>query len=858
MSVPKIPHAFFRWYCKKERYEEIHGDLEEFFYERADRYGLTKARLRYVMDVIRCCQPYAWKQPKTQNTTIVMFSNYYKTSFRSLMKNPLTSFINLFGLSVAIGICLVVYSFMEYQYSVDSFHQNRHEVYLATFYADRDGARQQFGLTPRPLGDMLREDFTHIKKVCRLEDKKVVLKHGDQVFHEKVRFSDPEFLEMFTFPLKWGSARSLTDLNSIILSEEMSVKYFGQDDPVGEDMLMIFGKNRNKVFKVTGVAAAFPKAHDIDFDFLINFRNLQVYNPHYDFDDWSALVNATLIQVDDPSDLKPIANGMNKYRLLQNEAEKDQPISSFAFEPLSTLYERSENIRDAISYNFSAPGRITLPILAIFMIALACFNYINIAIVSAAKRLKEIGMRKVMGANRGKVVIQFLAENIFVTLFALLVGFLLAVTIFLPWFKGISEFDLELSMIDLKLWVFLGFILLFTGVASGIYPAFYISRFQATTIFKGTVQFGKKNPLTKVFLSIQLVMACILITGAVMFTQNTAYQSHRSWGYDQKGVLYVNLPDSSAFERLKTPLLQNPNVLAIAGSSHHLGSNITSAVVHMVDRQYEVDQLSVDAHYFETMGLQLSSGRAFRDQYESDRQAVVVNGLFVKNMTLKQPVGQRFEIDGIRYEIIGVVKDFHIYNFNHEVKPTIFRLASENDYRYLSMKVQPGVEKEMYEELQQQWTSLFPEIPFEGGHQTDLWAGFFEDIDVQQRFMSTVAIIAVLLAGLGLYGLVTLNVSGRIREFSIRKVLGAGLKNIVANITRQYMLLVLMALVAGAPLSYVLITALLNMLFAYPMPLDYSGVALSVIILVIVLLAVVSTQVRKVVGSNPADGLKAE
>lgn len=227
-------------------------------------------------------------------------------------------------------------------------------------------------------------------------------------------------------------------------------------------------------------------------------------------------------------------------------------------------------------------------------------------------------------------------------------------------------------------------------------------------------------------------------------------------------------------------------------------------------------------------------------------------------MALEQPIGQIFKIDSTRYEVIGVVKDFHIYSFYDEMRSTIFKVADREDYRYLSMRVRSGSEKETYEVLQAQWAALFPETPFQGGHQEDIFSWYFENVDTAERFMQVVAFIAVLLASLGLYGLVMLNVSGRVKEFSIRKILGAGIKNITANITKQYMILSAVALIIGAPVSYVLTKAHLNMLYAYPMPMSYSGVALSMVMLIFVLLAVVSIQITKVSTSNPVDGLKVE
>jgi len=700
---PRLPLRLLRFFVKKDYLEEIEGDMEEIFQEQVQQHSLKKARRMYAWEIVKLLRPILLKRlnhiPMLHQYTL--FRNYSKTSVRSLLKNPLSSFINVFGLSFAIGICILVYAFMEYDQSIDQFHANKQEVFLTTFYADRDGSLQHYGTTPRPLAEMLKEDFAQIKKVCRVEDGNVVLKYGDNVFYERVRYADAAFLEMFTFPLKWGAASSLTDLNSIILSEDMSIKYFGDENPVGKELLMIFGDQTKKAFMVTGVAATFPKAHAIDFNFLINFENTRIADITYNNDDWSQFVNATLIQVENPSEIRSIESGMEKYKALQNEVQHNWPITSFSFVPLVTLFEKSANIKDCISQDGNVEGRIGMPIIAIFMLTLACFNYINIAIVSAAKRLKEIGVRKVIGASRTKVIVQFLTENVVVTFFALLMGLLLGMFIFTPWFVQFTGWPLEVKMWDGNLWIFLVLLLLFTGIASGIYPAFYISKFDATRIFKGSLEFGRKNSLTKVFLGIQLILACLTITSGVVFTQNNSYQRNRSWGYNQKEALYVKVPDQAAFEKLKIAMAQNPDILPLSGSSDHLGRGVSNAVVQLPpDRQYEVSQLSVDAQYFETMGLELSKGRGFHDHAGSDRQAIVVNELLVQNLKLTEPIGYQVEIDSIKYEVIGVLKDFHNRSFFSKMEPTIFKVAEEKDYRYLTIHVKSGTEAKTYSSLQ--------------------------------------------------------------------------------------------------------------------------------------------------------------
>lgn len=861
MTPPRWPLKLLRLIIREKYLEEIEGDMEEVFYENVERRGVGYARRTYVLEVFKLLRPALIKSlgARFSSGSYSMFENYFKVSYRGLFKNPLTSFINVFGLSVALGISLCVYAYLEYDRNIDQFHENRREVYLSTFFSNRDGDVHQYGLAPRPLGDLLRIDFGQIKSICRIEDRNVVVKLNDNVFRERIRFTDPQFLEMLTFPLKAGSAKSLGDLNTIILSHDMSEKYFGDEDPIGKDLLVIFSENNKKTFTVSGVAEEFPKSHDIGFDFLLNFENIKIAEPTYDHSDWGSFSNATLVRVDDPMTVPMIEQGMKKYLALQNQAQPDWTVSSFELIPLSALHQRAGNLRNAIVNDYNLEARIGMPIIAIFMLVLACFNYINIAIVSASKRLKEIGVRKVIGANRVKVAVQFITENIVITSFALLIGLALAIFVFIPWFARFSDTDFELQLTNRNLWIFLTALLMGTGVVSGIYPAFYISKFEAVKIFKGSLRFGKKNPLTKVFLAVQLVVACMTITAGVVLTQNNTYQYSRSWGYNQNSVLYASVHDQPAFERLKASMMQDPNVVSVSGSEDHLGRTMSTSILRRAGgEQYEVSHLSVDADYVNLMELELLAGRSFEEDSENDKRSIVVNELFAKNTGITNPIGQTVEIDSVKYEIIGVLKDFHARNFFNKVTPTILTLADKPDFKYLSMRVNSGSELEAFGKLQDNWARLYPEIPFQGGHQEDVWSSYFHSVDRSQSFTNVIATIAVLLASLGLYGLVTLNVSGRVREFSIRKALGAGVGNITSVIMRQYVVLTLIALVIGAPVSYMFTQAYLDMLFAYPMPMGYSGISIALVILVCVMIAVISTQIMKLLKLNPVEGLKVE
>ncbi len=859
---PQWPLKLLRLFLKKEYLEEIEGDMEEIFYDNAGQMSPARARRIYAVEMLKLLRPVLVRNLSflRKINQLDMFRNYFKVSIRGLMKYPVNSFINIIGLSISVGLCVFSYAFARWTFSTDQFHEHKNEVFLVTYTATRDGKQQMFGQTPRPIGEMMKEDFPQISKVTRVDDRSVVVKYQDQVFHERMRFTDPEFLEMFTFPLKSGTISSLNDMNSIILSEQAAQKYFGEDNPLNQTMRVIFSDSVSKDFKVTGVAKEFPKSLTIRFDFLVNIGNLRTSNLYYDFDDWGSMVNATFIQLANPADTVLFNRGMDKYRKLQNEAvSQDWAISSFGFEPLATLHERSEYIRDDISRSSANNYKSIMFMvgLSIFLLALACFSYINIAVVTATRRLKEIGMRKCIGATRRIITVQFLAENIVLTSFALVVGLILAVAFFIPGFEALWSFDMDFNFLDPNLLIYLPLLLLFTSIASGIYPSLYISRFQVVDILKGAVMFGKRSPLTKVLLGFQLIIAGVFITTAIMFAQNTYFLSIRSWGYNNANALYARVPDGAGFEKLGTLMSQYPDVLSMAGSKDHVGRSFTKQILHLPDHDVEVDQLAVGANYFSTLEIPLKDGRTFNEQEGSDRNAVLVNEELVNTMSWENPIGQQFRIDSIQYDVIGVVADFHSYNFDTKIRPTIFTRASKSNFRYLTLKVKPGTEIESYRMLQSNWAKLYPEVPFEGNLQEDVWGFYYEQIGIYNLVWKIFAGIAITLCVLGLYGMVRLNIEGRTKEFSIRKVLGAGLKNITLSVTRPYILLFVVALAVGGPLGF-LFGKWMVIMNPYHMPVTYSGVTMGCSILVLVLIGTVSTQIGKVLNSDPVNGLKAE
>lgn len=788
-----------------------------------------------------------------------MVRNFFKTALRSLVKNGLLSFINIFGLSLAIGCTLVVYIFMDFAFSQDAFHKNREHIFLLNNVVSRDGAEQVWGDSPAPIAKMIEADFPQVKYSVRVDTRRAVMKYEDQVFEEHVRFADPEFLDMFTFPISQGQKEALRDPSKVVLSQKMAEKYFGEQDPIGQQVVLVVNDQKES-FTVGGVAHPFPKTASFRFDVLLHYEKKSTFYPEEDLEEWTDFISATFVQLHDPAAIDLLLSGMDKYIALQNAADEDWPAKAYIFEPLTTLSQNSYQIRGDISGGDEPVGRIMLSTIAIFMMTLACFNYMNISISSSTKRLKEIGVRKVIGGTKSQLVLQFIGENLIICFFALALGAVWARTLFVPWFDSQFSIGLELNFYkNIEAWAFLTFLLLIAGIGSGAYPAFYIASFKPVNIFRGRQKFGKKNPFTKVFLTLQFILSIVTIVFGVAIVQNTAYQKGRDWGYDQQQTLVVPLSDEKTFTALKNELLRHPDITQLAGSANHVGRSVGLSVVNIDDNKYEIRRLDVGYGYPETLDLRLKTGRFFQEDMATDQDgSVVINQTFVDDMGWDDPLAQSFDIDSLTYQVIGVVEDFHYHNFFDEIEPTFFRMAKEENFRFLSMRIQAGKATDTEATVKNLWKRYEPDLPYDAFFQDEVFDEYFHTVNGHAKIMGFTAILATILSCMGLFGLVSLNVMARMKEFSIRKVLGAGIASIFNCMNRQYLLLLVVACVIGLPISYFLLKVFFDNVYEYHIPITVVPLLISTGFLLAMALLTVSSQIYKVVTANPVDALKNE
>ena len=448
-----------------------------------------------------------------------MFKNYLKIALRNLYKNKLYSMINIIGLGVAVGVCVAGYVNYQYSQSFDSFHENAEHIYAINSYNVQNDFRQNWSYIPMPMAPIIKKDIPGIEKLSRISVSGGTLRYGDKVFNESFFLVEKDFFEMFSFPIKWGNKETFNNQNSMVITEEIAGKYFGSDNPVGKQLILSPDGERVFDFIVRGVIQTPPKNSSLPIDIIIPFERFEELSG-VNLSDWKSLARATFIQVAAKSSPAKIEGQLQVHTKQTNESNPDWKIQGFYLMPLLQLANSSGELSGGPFRQGMHPAAIVAPsVTALLVLLLACFNFVNTAIAFSSKRLKEIGVRKVMGGLRSQLVKQFLGENLLLCFIALLLGMLLA-EIFVPAYDSLwPELSLSINYSDnLGLIGFLTGLLLFTALAAGAYPAFYVSAFNPVSIFRGEQKLGGTNQLIRVLLTFQFAISITAIIGSTILT----------------------------------------------------------------------------------------------------------------------------------------------------------------------------------------------------------------------------------------------------------------------------------------------------------------------------------------------------
>lgn len=798
-----------------------------------------------------------------------MINSFIKLAFRNLIRNKLSSFINIVGLAIAIGCWIFTFLVFNRHFNLDAFHENAKKIFIVENVIAANDKEQIWGNSPVALGPALLKDFPQIERFARLNQRWITVRSGDNCFSECIQFVDEGFLDMFTFPLTYGNKYALADPNAVILEAKTALRYFGNVNPIGARLTFIFNNNQQESFIVQGVAEQLPQTASFGFNMLVNYTkqfSLKLVDPN----NWQQLTSATFIQLSDPASIHTVAAGMNRYLERQNAADFSRPIEKFVFEPLLKMGRNSYKVRDSICGIALTPEHIIPMVMGnLFILLLACFNYMNIGVVVAARRVKEIGIRKVMGGTRFQLVYQFLGEHILLCLIALSLGIIFAETIILPVFKITFGDFFNLSIVDFianfNLWLFLIGLLVITGVGAGAYPAFFISSFQPTHIFLGGQTIKGKRVFTRILLIFQFIFSFYTCVGAIAFIQNSIYQNNLDWGYNQKNVIVIPI-DSQYYTTYRNTIAQHPDIVSTAGSQLHIGTShdqvlVSNMAAETMDesKKYAAIHFNVGFDYLETMGLRLKNGRSFDRALTTDQgQAVIVNETFVNQMGWLNATDKKISIENKTYDVIGVVEDFHYQIFMDKIEPVLFQIAPENMFLYLAIKIKAGKEKQVSEFLQQTWRLLIPASPYTGFFQDEIFSCYLQMMDMISAISITGSIIFLFITCMGLFGLISLTISKRMKEISIRKVLGASGYNIIQFINKDFIVLLLLAAVIALPASYLLLTHILDALIEYNCGVSSLALVFGFLGVMATALLTVSSLVYKAAISSPSGNLRFE
>lgn len=793
-----------------------------------------------------------------------MFKNFFKVTVRSLLKSKLFVFVNIIGLALALACCVVAYLNYNFNSSFDKQHENFDELYQISMMRDYNGAKYPLGIAPMALAPRFDDDLPGIKAYSRFEATGITVKKNNNIFSRRMAFVDDDFLDMFTFPLKYGTKENLKELSSVMISDRTAISLFGKADVVGETLEILVSGKPSLLLTVGGVFEEPGLQSSMQFQMLSHFEN---YHRYLDTEkgDWSKFVDGLFVQSDDPAIVNTAPRVFDKYKELQNEARKDVVVASVWLAPMADV---ATNQRDINSTNLGAEAlnvaQIIAPnIMAIMILLLACFNFTNTAIAMSNKRLKEIGIRKTVGGSRQQLVFQFLGENLLLCFLSLVLGLLFANWLVPKYSDMWPNMDLLMTLQgNPELVIFLSAVLLGTALLAGGYPALFVSRFKPVAILRGTLRVGSSSILSKILLSFQFMISVAALIFGFSFLQNSAYQTNLDQGYDKESMILMPMQSASEAMTMKAAISQNPSIRNISLANDHIGWGGGRATVKSADQEVEVTVMDIGMGYAETSGVEVMQGRLFNEQNrETDRQGgVLINEKMAAQFGWTDPLGKQvIRFDSIRYTVVGVLKDFYIFGFWGKIDPVMMRLRNDDELSMVIASVDPEKLGEFDDYMAAKWSEVIPDRPSNVIiHKQDVLGEAKEVNDHIVTIFMFLSVIAVILSAIGLFTLVSINIQSRTKEIGVRKVLGASIPKITALINRPFLIIVGIGSILGAALAYAFTGTLMDQIWIYHMQVNALSLIIPIVLILLISFLSISGKVIRAAKRNPVESLRYE
>lgn len=892
---PAWATRFLHWYCREELVEEIEGDLREIYEETARDKGKIWAKWQYAWHVLRFFQPFTWKRIKDKDyqytlNSKAMLKNYIIIAYRSLLKKLGYSLVNIFGLSAGITVCLLIVIFVQYELSYDTFQKD--DVYrmaLNRVYPERE---VDYAFIPHSIGPQLVEDFPEVKNMTRILQAggPVVIRYEDNFFYEeKILFADSTIFDVLYIPLVEGDpATALKEPNSLVLTESMVKKYFGDKDPMGEAMETAQGN-----FIVRGIAKDYPANSHFEFDFLASVITF----PFITQPQWIGFDTITYLELTPGADPKKLEANLpefiKKYAAgpiqQRNGISYDEYVAAgngyiYSIHRIQDLHLHS-NLEGEIKAN----GNITYVYIfisaAVFILLIACINFMNLSTARSTERAKEVGIRKVLGSVRQQLIYQFITESVLITVVSSVIAFV-ALVLVLPIFSSVSNRALSADFLlePLTLGVML-LVIFLIGFLAGIYPAFVLSSFQPASVLKGKMQTSKYGVLLRNGLVVfQFAISITLISCTIIIFNQMNFLMNKSLGYEKDHVVVVESvftvnndnfqtenPDpaqiKSRFETFQNEMLKVQGVKNAAYTSSMPGDALPGFIVR-VPGSGEKESLmargvAVNETFFETMQIELLQGRQFSKNF-NDSLSMILTESTVTKLGLTDPIGKKIVNvnggdDDVTFTIVGVVSDFHLQSLHVGLEPLVL-ISSYGPGGFvnkMTVKVDPQQMQTALNGMEENWSRFARNTPFRYYFLDENLKRFYDTEKTSGDIFSIFTSLAILIACIGLFGLAAYTAGQKRKEIGVRKVMGASVFSIMFLLSKDFTKLILMAVLVSVPIAWLGMSKWLDN-FAYRTDISIWTFLTAAVVAVIIGWITVSYQSFTAASMNPVKSLRTE
>lgn len=878
-SPPEFFLRFFRWFCHPKLIGSIEGDLVELYKERVERSGKQNADLKFVIDVLLLFRPGIIRPTEGHEklNNYGMYKSYFKIGWRNLLRNKGLFAINISGLALGIATCLMIMMYVVDELSYDRYNEKADQIVRVVLQGHVNGEAIKEAVTPGPVAATLKNEFPEVLEATRLRRVRVpkISYQNNTYRHEQVAFVDPNFFSVFTLPFIQGDAKTaLLQPNSIVITKEQAKKYFGSEDPINK--LLEF-KEAKEQYKVTGVIEKIPANSHFHFDLFASMEGLE----HSKEDKWlesNYFTYLVLAKGTDPNvfekKLPAIINkymgpqvsqmGMTYEKFQENGNEIGLYIQRLTdihlFSDFSSTSELEAGGDIKSVYIFGA--------VALFMLLIACINFMNLSTAGATKRSKEVGVKKVLGSQKNQLVHQFLIESFISTAIAMILGVFIVI-ISLSAFNQLSGKELEATFLlnpkTIGSLVGLGILI---SLLAGSYPAFFLSSIKPIAALKNKFSNGRSKGIRGVLVVFQFVISATLILAIIIVSQQMAFIQDKNIGYDRNQLIvlresYLLGNNENVF---KNQLLSDPRIESVTMSAFvpagPTDNNMTSVWAGDNSEDFRRTIIyGIDEQYIPTMGMQLIAGRNFSKNRESEVDKVIVNEALVKAFGIEgNPLGQtltrRTNNNGGTgvLTIIGVIKDFHFRSLHEAISP----LMMLNDpYGGLIIKTNTSEMADLIKSINSKWQAFDIEEPFTYALLDQLYNETYVAEQNMGNILKIFGLLTIFVACLGLFGLVTFNAEQRVKEIGVRKVLGADVLQIVSVLSKDLMLLVVISFIIAFPLGFYLMEKWLQD-FAYKIDIHWWVFVVAGLSTLLIALFTVSFKTVRSALANPVDSLRSE